>query len=78
MLSFSNYVCTKSDRAIIESTKKSPSSSGKEQLVLIDDVPRLKKHIKCLFLPYRFLYDKVIDGSHNTQLNIGNFNVICF
>jgi hypothetical protein len=43
MLSFSDYVYIESDRAIIESTTKIPSSPGKEQLVLIDDVPGSRK-----------------------------------
>jgi len=44
MLSF-YYVCIETDRAIIESVKKIPSSPRKEELVLIDDVPVCRETI---------------------------------
>jgi hypothetical protein len=49
MLYFSDYICTETDRAIIESVKKIPSSPRKEELVLTDDVPVSRNHMECFF-----------------------------
>ena len=75
MLSF-YYVCTETDRAIIESVKKIPSSPRKEELVLIDDVPVSGNHMECLFQPHEYLSDEITYASHNTQSNFGDFNVL--
>jgi hypothetical protein len=70
LLSFSDYVCTETDIAIIESVKKIPSSPGKEELVLIDDVPVSRNHMECLFQPQEYLSDEVTYANHNTQSDI--------
>jgi len=57
-------------------SKKIPSSPRKEELVLIDDVPVSRNHVKCLFQPYEYLSNEVKDASHNTQSNIGDFNIL--
>ena len=76
MLSFSDYVCTKTDREIIESVRKIPPKPGKEELVLTDDIPVSRNHMECLFQPHEYLSDEVTNESHNSKSNIGNFNVL--
>ncbi|XP_066378025.1 uncharacterized protein [Miscanthus floridulus] len=62
LVALEDYVCTNTDRAIIESVKKIPSSPGSEELVLIDDVLVSRNHMECLFQPYEYLSDEVIDA----------------
>ena len=76
ILSFLDYVCTKSDLAIINFAEQIASSPGKEELVLIDGVPILRMHMECLFKPREFLGDEVIAACHNIQSTIGHFNVL--
>jgi len=59
MLSFSDYVCTETERQIIESVRKIPLNPGKEELVLIDYIPVSRNHMECLFQPHEYLSDEV-------------------
>uniref|UniRef100_K3ZEW0 Ubiquitin-like protease family profile domain-containing protein n=1 Tax=Setaria italica TaxID=4555 RepID=K3ZEW0_SETIT len=56
------YECTVNDHAFIDGAKKISAEPGREELVLINDVPVNRNQMECLFYRNGYLYDEVINA----------------